>query len=34
MIYLFDYDMTTWHVSQNTHAKRGMLIFVHIIFDP
>jgi hypothetical protein len=33
-ICLFDYDhMKLWYVSQNTHANKVMLIFVHIVFE-
>jgi hypothetical protein len=26
--------MNLWYVSQNTHANRVVLVFVHIVFEP
>jgi len=26
--------MNIWYVSQNTHANRVVLVFVHIVFEP
>ena len=27
---MFDYDINIWYASQNTHANRIVLVFVHI----
>ena len=32
-ICLFDYDINLWYASQNTHANRAMLVFVHIVYE-
>jgi hypothetical protein len=26
--------MNLWYVSQNTHANRVMLVFVHVVSEP